>query len=142
MTYYVDASALAKRLRREPGHDVAGGVLGAPDGVATSLISYAETCGALARSMATRDVIATAVENLDRLWDALHLIPIDAAMARSAGVMAQRHRLRGMDAIHLAAAAEWAASAGAPVTFVSWDREQRDAARAEGFALLPDALPR
>jgi predicted nucleic acid-binding protein len=137
---YLDASALAKSLRLEPGHETVDGVLRDPERVATSVISYAETCAALARSSASREVIATARTELDRVWEQLHLVTVDAAAAKSAGLTALRHRLRGMDAIHIAAATEWAASLDAPVTFVSWDREQRNAARAEGFSLLPETL--
>ena len=140
MTLYLDSSALAKALRLEPGHEILDDALRDPDRVATSVIAYAETCAALARSSATAELIASAVAELERLWTRLHLVALDDAAARSAGRTALHHRLRGMDAIHVAAAAEWAASAAAPVTFVSWDREQRDAARAEGLALLPEVL--
>ncbi|MBI2324197.1 MAG: type II toxin-antitoxin system VapC family toxin [Chloroflexi bacterium] len=140
MSLYLDTSAVAKALRPEPGHETVTAVLRDPDRVATSVIAYAETCAALARSSAALDLIASARQELERLWGQMHRIPLDDAAARSAGDAALRHRLRGMDAIHLAAALAWAASVATPVTFVSWDREQRDAARAEGFALLPEVL--
>lgn len=140
MIFYLDTSAVAKALRSEPGHESVAAALRDPDRVATSVISYAETCAALARWAAAPDLVASAREELERLWSELHLIPVDDAAARAAGAAALRHRMRGMDAIHVAAALEWRSSVASPVTFVSWDREQRDAARAEGLALLPESL--
>lgn len=140
MILYLETSAIAKALRPEPGHETATAALRDPDLVGTSVISYAETCAALARATTSAEQMAAARDELERLWGQVHLIPVDDAAAHAAGAVALRHRLRGMDAIHLGAALQWAAQAGAPVTFVSWDREQRAAARAEGFALLPETL--
>ncbi len=51
------------------------------------------------------------------------------------------HRLRGMDALHLAAALRYAAaSAPEDVAFVSFDRDQRAAAAAEGLEVRPKKL--
>jgi len=51
------------------------------------------------------------------------------------------HPLRSVDALQLAAA--WAASDGQPdqLAFVSLDARQRDAARREGFPVLPEIMP-
>ncbi len=140
MIFYLDTSAVAKALRSEPGHESVVAALRDPDRVATSVISYAETCAALARSATAPELIATAREEMERLWGQMHLIVVDDAAARAAGTAALRHRLRGMDAVHVAAALQWKSSVAAQVTFVSWDREQRDAAQAEGLALLPEVL--
>lgn len=139
MSLYVDTSAIAKVLRLEPGHEIAAAALGDPGLVATSVISYTETCAALARATASPAHLTAARAQLDRLWAQVHLIPVDDAGAQAAGALALRHRLRGMGAIHLSAALRWAADAGAPFTFLSWDDDQREAARREGLHLLPEA---
>lgn len=140
MTLYLETSAIAKALRPEPGHEVATAALRDPERVATSVISYAEACAALGRASVGAEQREAARAELDRVWGQLHLIPVDDAAAQAAGTIALRHRLRGMDSIHLGAALRWAADSGAAVTFVSWDRDQREAARSEGLSLLPEAL--
>jgi uncharacterized protein len=52
------------------------------------------------------------------------------------------HQLRAADAFHLAAALVWVEGHPHGRHFVSLDTRQRDAARAEGFTVLPLALPR
>jgi predicted nucleic acid-binding protein len=66
----------------------------------------------------------------------------------AAAALVQRHALRALDAIHLAAALRLASapelastSADGTVRFASFDQRQRAAAAAEGLAVLPpDAL--
>lgn len=51
------------------------------------------------------------------------------------------HQLRAADAFQLAAALVWAEGRPSGRQFVSLDRRLRDAARGEGFTILPEALP-
>ena len=62
---------------------------------------------------------------------------IDEALVRTAGELAERHRLRAADAMHLASAMR---VRDAGTVFVSFDRRLRDAAAAEGFDVLPEAV--
>jgi predicted nucleic acid-binding protein len=140
VTLYLETSAIAKALRLEPGHETATAALRDPDRVGTSVITYAEACAALARSSLPAEQRQAAREELDHLWGQVHLIPVDDAAAQEAGAIALRHRVRGMDAIHVSAALRWATDVAAPVTFVSWDREQREAAEREGLRLVPEKL--
>ncbi len=58
---------------------------------------------------------------------------LDGALVRHAGELADKHALRGYDAVHLASAL----AAGPGTTFISWDRELRRAASQAGCATAP-----
>jgi uncharacterized protein len=73
-----------------------------------------------------------ALRTLDAKWEVVTLLEVDDLVTRAAGVVAVRHGLRGMDAIHLASALTVAAAR--PVV-VTWDAALRPAARAEGLAV-------
>ena len=142
MTAYFDSSALAKLFRSEPGSDVARSAVTAADLRATSVISYPELCA----TIAGRDQrpgapgLRTAARQLERFWPSLSVLEVNGVTAQRAGELALRHRLRGMDAIHLASALDVAGESPGTLSFVSWDREQREAARKEGLALVPEEL--
>jgi predicted nucleic acid-binding protein len=65
-------------------------------------------------------------------WDAVEAVDVDEPIAGAAGSLAVRHRLPGMDAIHLASA--MLVAEARPVV-VTWDVELRRAASAEGLAV-------
>lgn len=142
MTIYLDSSALAKLLRPEPDQEIARAAFDGADTRTTSAISYPELCATLAAwhprqsSAGARDARA----ELERSWPDLFVVRVDESTARHAGELALRHRLRGMDAIHLASALELAGEARKTLSFVSWDRAQREAARKEGLTVVPGAL--
>ena len=79
-------------------------------------------------------------EELERSWPVLFVIGVDESLAHRAGELAQRHRLRGMDAIHVASALDVAGALPTTVSFVSWDQDQREAARKEGLTIVPERL--
>lgn len=64
-----------------------------------------------------------------------YVTDVDLTLARHAGELAQRHALRGYDAIHLASAL----SLDDPnLVLVTWDRDLSSAARAAGRAVAPN----
>jgi predicted nucleic acid-binding protein len=73
-----------------------------------------------------------ALRDLRREWSAVEAIAVDDLTAGAAGSLAARHRLRGMDAIHLASALLFAEAE--PIV-VTWDAALRRAARAEGLGV-------
>jgi hypothetical protein len=67
--------------------------------------------------------------------------PIDVNEIR-AGDLAVKHALRGFDAVHLAAAMDLRDGVGKePMTFATFDGRRGRAARAEGFAVVPEPRP-
>ena len=102
----------------------------------SSAITYAETSAAIAAAVRARRLsrsgMTTALRALDGRWPVVVALDVDERTTRAAGGLAIRHRLRGMDAIHLASALTIAAARPLVVT---WDAELRRAAHAEGLAV-------
>jgi predicted nucleic acid-binding protein len=61
-----------------------------------------------------------AVRSIDELCDEIDVIGLDATLARAAGELAERHALRGYDAVHLASAI---AIESPNLVMVTWDRD-------------------
>jgi predicted nucleic acid-binding protein len=74
-------------------------------------------------------------EELEALWRDVNCVELTSQLARRAGDLAESHRLRGYDAVHLASFEEVAADDGVLVTT---DDELLAAARARNLnTLLP-----
>ena len=63
----------------------------------------------------------------------------DGRLARLAGSLADRQALTALDALHLASALSLH-EPGEHVAFVTFDRRLREAALAEGLAVLPEVV--
>jgi uncharacterized protein len=104
---YLDSSSLAKLYVDEPGSLDVVTLVGQADVVATSALAYAEVRSALTRRRRERTMTAgqlrAAREMLDSDWATFLVLPCDKALARDAGDLAEKHSLRGADAVHLAA---------------------------------------
>ena len=102
----------------------------------SSTITYAETSAAIAAAHRARRLsragMTTALRTLDSRWQVVAALDVNERVTRTAGGLAVRHRLRGMDSIHLASALTVAAARPLVVT---WDVDLRRAARAEGLAV-------
>ena len=138
MILYLDVSALVKLYVEEAGTPVVAERVQRAEAVATALITYAEARAALARHRRERALSAAdlrrAVRELDREWGAYNIVDLTDALVRSAGVLAERHALRGYDAVQLAAALDLRA-AGGTVEFCAFDTRLNRAARRERLAL-------
>jgi uncharacterized protein len=64
--------------------------------------------------------LRNAAGSIDALCEELDVIGLDAALARAAGDLAERHALRGYDAVHLASAL---AIEDPDLVMVTWDRD-------------------
>lgn len=71
-------------------------------------------------------------------WPGFAVVDIDQALCESATELATLHRLRTLDALHLAAALT---VADVGLTLAAWDRRLWDAATQVGLAVLPDERP-
>lgn len=135
---YFDTSAVVKLLLNEPESDTALELLlEAPIAVSSATI-HAEGRAAIAAAHRDRriDDLARlrAVHRLDYELRQFDLVDVDEPLARQAGVLADRHRLRGYDAIHLATATLVATRT---TVVVSWDAELRRAALEAGLNIAP-----
>ena len=135
MTLYLDTSSLVKLYVAEPGSDVVRRLVTQAAIVATSGIAYPETRAALARRRRERALTAAAFTRARRAfeddWPRYLAVEVSASVCREAGELAQRYRLRGYDAVHLASYLEVARGAGAAETqFSSFDDRLNRAAQA------------
>jgi len=129
---YVDTSALVKLYIDEPGRAAVMRALDSSAAVATVRIAYAEARAAFARKRREGGLDAKGlrqvVQHLDEEWAEFNVVDVSEPLVRRAGNLAERHGLRGYDAVHLAAALELT-RAGGEVTFGCFDERLRAAAR-------------
>ena len=96
---------------------------------------YPEARAALAQAHRLQRLSArqlrTAVRELDDLYDQLDIVEVDAALAHRGGELAEAHRLRGHNSVHLAAADR---VADAELVMVAGDDTLLSAADAENMA--------
>ena len=148
--FYVEASAIVKHYRSEVGSNVVRELLTAPpvaDRFHTSLLSTVEVTSATYRQTRTGRIqdrwaqqamahFRATVAGHFRIW------PLGDGTMATAVVVAEQHRLRAGDAIHLATASGVAALAPQqPLVLVSSDGELLQAAAAAGLAALDPAAP-
>jgi predicted nucleic acid-binding protein len=132
LTLYLDSSALVKRYVKEPGSDSVIEVMGRADAYKMCRIGFVETVRAVARGGGRGEV-----EKMESDWTRVDVVEVDRTLAEHAARLAVNHRLRTLDALHLAAAL---ALTDENPTFVTWDSDLHRAARAEGMQTLPSAL--
>ena len=134
MITYIDTSVVVKLLvDDEVGGDAAERLWLESDYVVCAELGYAEARAALAAvhrsARLTRRSYVTARAQLEALWAQVDVVVVTTALIRSGGDLAERERLRGYDAVHLAAAI----ASGAAV-FASADDRLLAAARRQRLA--------
>jgi predicted nucleic acid-binding protein len=134
---YLETSNLVKLYVREKDSDAVRESVKGAEAVATSVLSYAEARAAFARKLREKGISEEAHKavkgTLDRDWPSYFVLNVSAGTARSAGDLAEKHMLRGFDALHLAAAVELRTAGVSGLRFSTADTRLRDAARLEGF---------
>jgi predicted nucleic acid-binding protein len=107
--------------------------------VATSRVAYAEARAAFARRNREGGLSSPAlrrvVQQLDRDLDAFVVVELHSRVAHRAGALAEKHALRGFDAIHLASALDLSQFAASSLAFVAYDAALMSAAVAEGLTV-------
>jgi predicted nucleic acid-binding protein len=136
---YLDTSALVKLYVRERGTSQVRRLVGAARAVATSIVAYAEARAAFARLRRESPVSLRKhrqrVAQLNRDWGRYAVVELSAGVALNSGDLAERHGLRGFDAIHLASA-HWLRSAQPDdVLFQAFDRRLTAGAESSGLAV-------
>lgn len=132
MAHYLDTSALVKLVVYEPETDALRAWLAASE--------REPVASDLARTELMRTVRRAASElapNARRVLDAITLTQVTTAVFEQAGRI-EPATLRGLDAIHLAAALDWGDDLRGLVTY---DRVLADAASACGIAVIAPADP-
>jgi len=131
---YLDTSSLVKLYVVEPGSEDVGRLVEQAELVSTSIVAYAEARAALARRRREKSLTpgghrrATAAFEAD--WPRFLTLEVVESLARMAGGLAERYRLRGFDALHLASYLTFVEEfAGEEVRFSAADRALERAAR-------------
>jgi predicted nucleic acid-binding protein len=131
---YLDTSAAVKLYVEEKGTPMVMARVDDAEAVATVRVTYAEARAALARHRREGGLtpvgLRRAVGELDREWGTYNVVDVNDPLVRRAGALAERHALRGYDAVQLAAALDLRA-AGVAVEFLSFDARLNRAARRE-----------
>ena len=122
----------------EPGSDVAVELWGRAEAVTSSQLVYPEARAAVAAAQRGGRIDArklrAAVRTIDELCHELEVIGLDESLARAAGELAERHALRGYDAVHLASAT---AIDHPDLVVATWDRNLASAAIAKNHTVVP-----
>jgi len=110
--------------------------------VTSVVLIYAEAHAAIAAAervgrLAAHDLRPVRRE-LDGYLNEMTLVEVDLPLARHAADLAERHGLRGYDAVHLATAL---AIADPDLVVATWDDELARAARDEGRLVAPCSSP-
>lgn len=135
MNAYLDTSALLTLYLPDEaaGHDVRQWIAEA-DMATTSAVAYPEARAALARRRRdrtlTKELFNTVRRELDHDWPYYFAIEPAPPLLREAGDLAERHHLRGLDAIHLASFLELFRRMNRNAEFMSFDVRLERAARA------------
>ena len=108
MIVYFDTSAFVPLLVTEPGTTAANELWEAADDVVTCRLLYVEAAAALARARRMDRITdrhhRAALNSLDDLWRDFRVTEVDEVVIRRAAELADRHALRGHDAVHCASA--------------------------------------
>jgi hypothetical protein len=141
MIAYFDSSALVKRLFSESGSDLADEIWESADTIAASELVYPETRAAVAAAHRAGRIDARGLREticaLEQMYQSVDVMRVDDSLASAAGGLAERHRLRGYDAVHLASALSIPARR---VVMATWDRELSVASAEIGLAVVPQEV--
>ncbi len=136
MIVYLETSSLVKLYVEEAGSDRIRELVRGASIVSTSIVAYVEARAALARQRRegglTPPGYGRAKIDLDRDWPRFLAVEATEAICRAAGDLAEKHRLRGFDSLHLASYLSLLRRSGPrPTAFSSFDDRLNRAARRE-----------
>lgn len=140
MILYLDTSSLVKLYVPEMESVAIKRLVGTAEVVATSQLAYVEARAAFARKRRERGLTPkdyrTVVQDFEDDWESYFIVDASNALVKLAGKLAEKHALRGYDAIHLASALTMQQQADRPVAFSCFDTRLSVAGRREGLKLI------
>ena len=108
MIVYLDTSSLVKLYVEEEGETDVAAIVKNARVAATSMIAYAEARAAFARGFRegsfTKRAYKTLLLSFEKDWINCLQVKVSQDLIRRAGDLAEKHGLRGFDAIHLSSA--------------------------------------
>lgn len=140
MILYLDTSSLVKLYVSEKETPATKQLVEAMEVIATSRLAYVEARAAFAWKRRERGVgpkdYRNIVQDFDNDWETYFVVDIPDALVKMAGQLAEKHALRGYDAIHLASAVTLLREGDQPLAFSSFDGRLSGAARREGLKII------
>ena len=139
MIVYLDTSAMVKLYVQETSSTELQRWVEEAQVIATSRIAYAEARAALARKFREHELAVkgyrSVVEDLDEDWENYFIVDVTESLVKLAGLLSEKHALRGLDAIHLASGVVLRRQARRDVAFSCFDDRLISAARREGLRI-------
>lgn len=134
---YLDTSALVKLyVEEESGGELIRQGVEESEMIAVSTIAYAEARAGFARKqregLFTTDELRGTGAELDHDWRTYARLDVSPPIAHQAGELAERHSLRGYDAVHLASAVRLSEKFD-DLRFLAFDARLNGAAREAGL---------
>ena len=137
MVIYLDTSSLVQLYVEEEDSPGVVNLVRTSTVTATSLVAYAEARAAFARRFMekafTPREYGRLIASLNEDWDNYLLVRVTRELVRMAGDLAEKHGLRGFDAIHLSSAVGLRRELSEPVIFSCSDRKLQKASQLEGL---------
>ncbi len=136
MTLYLDTSSLLKLYVEEAESPDVCALVDRAHAVVTSVVTFAETRATMSRLRREKRLApahyAEAKRSFMEDWPKFLTISVTDDLARSAGDLAEKHGLRGVDAVHLATFVQVLERSEDDVEFSSFDTRMVAAARGLG----------
>jgi predicted nucleic acid-binding protein len=140
----LDTSAIVKKYVPEKGSDEVIRVIAEAQAVGTARISKVEVAAAFGKAVRIGLLASDAAQNclnaFRKDWPNYYVVDTSESVLHRAENYAWDHRLRGYDAVHLAAAATWQDDLNEPVTMATFDVQLWDAVASAGLAVYPENL--
>lgn len=140
--YYLDASAWVKRHFPEPGSAWIQTLFDSQVTLASSVLGYVEVAATLARRSRIAAGFPERQSQLRAEWQQMFQFELSRRIYEHAAAFAWEHKLRGADAVHLAAADQLQKSLAAQsdsLVLVTADLELVTAAQELGLAVVNPA---
>ena len=141
---YLDTSALVKKYVEESRSDEVRNCIAQHEMIATVAITRAESAATFARAVRrgslTEGKARASHRQFIREWKTYMRIRVTESLVARADEVAWTFRLRGYDAVHLAAALEWYDRMEEPITVATFDQDLWKAAAEAGLEHFPDSL--
>ena len=130
-----------KLIVEEEGTDLVAQLWDGCDAALSSRLAYPEVRAALAAAHRNHTLdtagLEAALQIWEEFWSATRPVELRPDVERHAGELAQRHSLRGADAVHLASALTVPKKR---LVVAVWDKRLHAGAHAEGLATAPATI--
>lgn len=135
MIIYLDTSSLVKLYVEEKDSRNVADLVRSSRVTATSMVAYAEARAAFARRFRekafTSKEYRRLISSFNKDWDRYVIVRVTKEIIWLAGDLAEKHGLRGFDAIHLSSATTLGQELSSPIIFSCSDQKLQESSRLE-----------